>query len=228
MQKIFLFICCIFLMTKAVIAQGPDVAEIKKLKIKKITVYYGEKRKEGTTVTSLYFDVNGHDTVSYAGKKRVSYNTIEYDKKQQPLTINSFSNDGVQNSKTIFTYKPDGSYTVVNTDLLLGLKTTDVYDKKGLQLTHTVPDGTVYRYVYNTKKQLTKYYSIPRKGGVKFTKEYTYNAIGQITGSVNKGDYPFTSVYEYDSKGLLKKIISTSVNESGQKVSAVQYYEYDY
>ena len=228
MQKLFLFLCGSILLSNTVISQGPGAAEIKKLKIKKMIVYYGEKGKEGTSIASAYFDANGNDTADYTSGKRISYKVIEYDAMQRPKTIMAFSDKNEQKDKTIFTYKTDGSFVAINTDTQFGLKNTDIFDKKGLQLTHTVPDGSVHKYVYNAKGQLSKVFSVPRNDGVKFTREYTYNAAGKLISSINKGDFPFSSTYEYDTKGLLKKVKSTSVNESSKKEISVQNYEYGY
>ena len=129
-------------------------------------------------------------------------------------SITAFSNKGEQTDKTILTYKPDGSFVAVNTDAQFGLKNTDVFDKKGSRLSHTVPDGSVHKYVYDAKGRLTKIFSIPRNGGVKFTRSYTYNTTGKVTAVKNTGDFAYSSTYEYDAKGLLKKITAISINES--------------
>ncbi len=228
MQKLFLFLCGSLLISNSIIAQGPNTAEIKKLKIKKMIVYYGEKGKEGTSVASTYYDTYGYDTASYNAGKRVSYNVIEYDAMQRPKTITAFSDKSEQKDKTVFTYNPDGSYMSVNIDARFGLKKTDVFDNKGLNITHTVPDGSVHKYVYNAKGQLLKVYSVPKNEGVKFTREYTYNAAGKLISSINKGDFPFSSTYEYDAKGLLKRVKSTTVNESNEKEISLKNYEYGY
>ncbi|MGB4845547.1 MAG: hypothetical protein WBP16_13850 [Ferruginibacter sp.] len=183
-------------MGNAALAQEPVAAEIVKLKIKKIT----RQNQENNTVTGRtvwFYNEKGDDTAMYAYGKRIYYKLITYDAKQRMQTIEKFSDDGKKTETIKYSYKPDGSYTIENTDTQYGMKNTDIFDTKGLQLSRTIPDGSVYHYIYNNKKQLIKMYSEPKNGGLEFTNEYTYNSAGKLISKINKGEYASTSVYEY-------------------------------
>lgn len=210
------------------IAQAPDAAEIKNNKIKTITARYLIQGETDSMFTTYYYNENGHDTAYYENGARRYYNVIVYNKKLQPLTIEKFFPDGSQIDKTVFIYKTDGSSTSVNTDKQFGMKVTESYDKKGHEVSHSIPDGTIIKYVYNAKGQLTSTYSIPVHGEKKISSTYTYNAKGKIISAVNKGGFNSRSVYVYDAKGLLKKIISTSANESGSSSVSTTEYEYGF
>ncbi len=210
------------------LAQVPGRSEIKNNKIKKITVRSVEQGEDHPLITTWFYNENGDDTAYSENGDRRSYKVIGYNRKLQPLTVSRFFPDGKEMDKTVFTYKSDGSSTSVNTDAEFGMKVTDSYDKKGNQLSHTIPDGTVTRYIYNAKGQLTSSYSIPVQGEKKSTSQYTYNAKGKLIASVNKGEYASSIVYQYDAKGLLKKEIISSLSPSGEKTVNTYEYEYEY
>ena len=129
--------------------------------------------------------------------------------------------------KTIFTYKSDGSFTTVNTDVQFSLKVTGTYDKKGHQLTYSIPDGTVFKYTYNAKGQMISYYTIPVQGEKRITATFTYNAKGKMTASEKKEGYSSKTVNAYDTNGLLKKEIATWI-VSGERSISTKEYEYGY
>ena len=210
------------------LAQLPEASEIKKHKIKSLTANYKYSGEPDSIVTTYYYNENGDDTAYYDNGTRTYYKVIGYNRKLQPLTVTKFFPDGKEIDKTGFTYKPDGSFTSLNTDTQFGMKVTDIYDKKGRIISHTIPDGTVIKYVYNAKGQLTSSYSIPATGEKKVTTSYIYNAKGKMISSSTKGASNSKSIYEYDAKGLLKKKISTSVSESGEKHMSTVEYEYGY
>ena len=210
------------------IAQAPNAAEIKNNKIKKITSRHKVKGETDAFVASHFYNENGDDTAYYENDIRKYYLVVGYNRKLQPLTIAKFFPDGTAMDKTVFTYKPDGSSVSVNTDAQFGLKVTDTYDKKGHLMSETIPDGTVFKYVYNAKGQLTSTYSIPAQGDKKFTVSYSYNSKGKLIASTKKRDYSLKTVYEYDPKGLLKKQTLTSTGESGEKNMSTVEYEYGY
>jgi len=215
-------ICC------TSIAQVPEAAEIKNNKIKKITATYKYSGEPDIIVATYYYNENGDDTAYYDNGNRTYYNVIDYNRKLQPLTISKFFPDGKAMDKTVFTYKPDGSFTSVNTDTQFGMKVTENYDKKGRLMSHSIPDGTVIKYVYNAKGQLTSSYSIPARGEKKATTSYTYNPKGKMISSATKGAFNSKITYEYDTKGLLKKSTSSSVSESGEKHVSTVEYDYGY
>jgi len=218
---LFTNICC------ECAAQAPEAAEIKNNKVKKITSHYKGQDGAETFVATYYYNENGDDTAYYEGDARKYYKTVGYNRKLQPLTIEKFFPSGTAMDKTTFTYKPDGSAISVNTDTQFGMKVTETYDKKGHRLSLSIPDGTVIKYVYNAKGQLTSSYSIPIKGEKKSTTTYTYDGKGKMVNSVNTPGNAKTS-YQYDKNGLLKKRIVTSTDESGEKKTTMVEYEYGY
>ncbi len=229
MQKLFIFISGLLLLSNVAVAQELTAAEIKKLKIKKITVETVEKddHESHSSKTESFYDANGNDTAFYFEGTRNWYKVIEYDAKQRPVTVTRFSNDGTQTNKTVFTYKPDGSFTAVENDLQYGFSTTDAFDKKGAQLTHNIPDGSIHKYVYNSKGQLTKIYSVAKKDAVQFSREYSYNSAGKVTSTKNKGDYSFKTTYAYDQKGLLKTATTTYADDPKGEIIE-KHYQYGY
>ncbi|MES2430493.1 MAG: hypothetical protein V4556_06110 [Bacteroidota bacterium] len=215
MLKKFLITLISFIISINVFAQRPIPAEIKTKKIKKIITTHQEQGSEISTKSETYYDAQGNDTAEYSGGLRTWYYVIEYNKNVKPTKITEYNADGTQKGITIYSYKPDGSYTSTFTDEQFGMKDVDLYNKDGQILQSTIPDGTVIKYVYNSKKLLIKKFSIPKNGGVKFTEQFTYDAKNKMTSKKREGDYPGTEKYEYDSKGLLKKIEFTSEGYSG-------------
>jgi len=209
-------------------AQLPDAAGIKNKRIKKITSRHMSYGETDPIVVKKYFDENGNDTAYYENDVRKYYNVIVYDRMLRPLTISRFFPDGSPMDKTVFTYKADGSFSSVNTDVQFGMKMTDIYDKKGKQLSHSIPDGTIIKYQYNAKGQLISDYTIPAKGEKKVTTTYTYNAKGKITGELYKGEGSSKAIYEYDTNGMLKKETRTSTSDTGEKHVSTVEYEYGY
>ena len=228
MKKKFLVSLILLSAGLGLYAQLPAAPEIKEKKIKKITKKSKYENSDVVSVTEWYYNANGDDTATYDDGIRRSYKIILYDAKQRIHSIKQYSAGGNETDETIYTYKPDGSFKTVNTDKQFGLKNTSEYDTKGSQKNRTIPDGSIYQFVYNTKGQLIKQYSIPKNRGIKFSKAYTYNAAGKLTASENTGDYPFSSRYEYDAGGLLKKVANTSVGDDNKKEVSIEYYEYKY
>jgi hypothetical protein len=229
MQKIFILVTGLIFLSNALIAQELTAAEIKKLKIKKITVETIEKDEHESkrSKTEYFYDTNGNDTAFYFEGTRNWSKLIEYDGKQRPATITRFSNDGTQTNKTVFTYNPDGSFIAVDNDTQYGFSTTDAFDKKGSQLTHSIPDGSMHKYMYNNKGQLTKIYAVAKKDAVQFSREYRYNSAGKLISTKNKGDYVFSTTYEYDQKGLLKKTTTRYADDPKGEI-IIKNYEYGY
>jgi len=227
MKKSGLFFIAFLLFAISLSAQELTNAEIRKNRIRKITIYYGEKGKPGTNVSVFYYDANGYDTVQYNDGNRYQYKKNVYDAAQRLLSVSVYSAEGQLAEKSVYTYNPDGSFSEENTDMAFGLKNIAKCDKNGVPVSRTLPDGSIHKYEFNAKGQLVKLYSIPNNGGVKFSRAYTYNAAGKLTASKNTGDFPFTSSYEYDAKGFLIKVSTTTKNESGGNDIGYRYYEYE-
>lgn len=227
MKKYSFILTGFLLFTVSATAQELTNAEIRKNKIAKITIYYGEKGKPGTTVSVFYYDANGYDTAQYNDGNRYQHKNNVYDAGGRLTTVSVYSADGKLAEKSIYTYNADGSFSEENTDMVYGLKNIYRCDKKGVPLDRTIPDGSVHKYVFNAKGQITRFYSIPKNGGVKFSREYTYNAAGKLSAAKNTGDFPFTDSYEYNAKGFLIKVTITTKNEDGGKILNYRYYEYE-
>lgn len=210
------------------LAQAPEPTEIKNNKIKWISSRYLIQGETDSTVITYYYNENGHDTAYYENGARRYYKQAGYNRKLQLLTVEKFFPDGTEIDKTIYLYKPDGSFTAVNTDKQFGMKVTDMYDKKGRRVSHSIPDGTIIKYVYNAKGQLASSYSIPAHGEKKVSTSYTYNAKGKLIASANKGGFNSKTSYIYAANGLLKKTVSTSTSESGESAVSTAEYEYGY
>ncbi len=224
MKKQFLITFIITLLSSSLLAQMPTEKEIKAKKIKKITIFGKEKGAESNTKTEYYYDAEGNDTARYDEGQRSSYKIIEYNTKRKPVKITDYAPDGKETGVTTYTYKADGSSAATFTDTHFGMKNTYQYDKNGKILQFSIPDGSVVKYIYNSKGLLTKQYSIPSNGGVKYTTIYTYNAKNKMVLSKRTGDYASTGKYEYDkSTGLLIKTESIS-----PEYSSTSTYEYSY
>lgn len=227
MKKYSLILSGILLFTVSATAQELTNAEIRKNKIRKITIYYGEKGKPGTNVSVFYYDANGYDTAQYNDGNRYQYKKNVYDAGRRLMSVSVYSAEGKLAEKSVYSYNADGSSSEENTDMMFGLKNIARCDKKGVPLDRTLPDGSVHKYVFNAKGQMTRFYSIPKNGGVKFSREYTYNAAGKLTAAKNTGDFPFTDSYEYNDNGFLIKVTISTKNESGGNDLNYRYYEYE-
>ncbi len=225
-QKKFLLVCFSLFTAGIVSAQQPTAEEIKNLKIKKISL--AEQQGFADSKTELYFDANGNDTAGYAFGIKSYSKTIEYDEKQRINAIKVFSAEGEETESTVYTYNPDGSFTTLNKDKKYGLVNKGEYNKKGQIVSHTVPDGSIKHYEYNANDQLIKLYSEPKNDGIKFTNTYTYNKAGKLISQEDTGDFPATSTYVYDDKGLLTKAIITTGNVTEGVVSTIYIYEYSF
>jgi YD repeat-containing protein len=98
------------------------------------------------------------------------------------------------------------------------MKNTYTYDQMGRQTSFTIPDGSVIKYTYNAKGQLTAARAVSKENGLKMNSTYTYNAKGKLVRLKTTGDYPSDIQYEYGADGLLKK----------EKAGIVNTYEYSY
>jgi YD repeat-containing protein len=215
------------LVTGGALAQQPSAAQIKAKKIKKITVLYSGDSGSIPETYVYYYDQFGNDTSLYMNGNRYSYKIISYDKNGRRVTEERFFASGDKMDKTDFTYKSDGSFTSINTDSQFGMKVTELYDKKGNQLSHTIPDGTVIKYTYNGKGQKASMYSIPIKGEKKFVVAYSYGSNGRMNSSTRSGDSISKSTYVYDNNGFLKKETILTQTESAEKHQSFVEYSYE-
>lgn len=205
-------IILLLVFVNAVYAQLPTAIEIKENKIKRIVILRNEATNP--SLVEWYYDDNGYDTAKYENGKRLNYKKIDYNTKNQPIKITQYSDDGRLMDVSVYTYKPDNSFIIKNTDSQFGLVNTATYDKKKNIVKYTIPDGSEIKYVYNAKGKLVKSYSIPKNSGVKMTQTLTYNAKGKIEKSTTVGDYPGSITYQYNANGLLIKTTSVGNGES--------------
>jgi YD repeat-containing protein len=203
--------------------------EIKKFRISKITKLSTTNGSEQTKKDEIWYDDKGNDTSeSLDGEvyKRVKY---EYNTKKQAVKSTSYHADGTEIETAIYTYKPDGSYMIGNTDKSFGMTDYTYYNKAGKKTKSVSPDKTERAYSYDAKGRLLSIKSKPDDSGAVVTDiQYAYNAKGQITREVNKGDYKWTKTYTYDGKGLIAKCRNNSVTDGVADPEVTSSYEYEF
>jgi len=203
--------------------------EIKKFKIQKLTKLLVTKNHEAVRKTAIWYDEKGNDTAEYNGAELFRRTKDEYNSKGQAITRIRFGADGNETETAIYTYKPDGSCTISNTDKSFGM--TDVtYCNKAGNTTKTIsPDKSEKIYTYDAKGHLLKIKSnAGDNGGVIIDQQYTYNANGQLTRVVSKGDFKWTQTYRYGPKGLLAKSKMNSVTDGVADPEVNYTYEYEF
>lgn len=225
MQIRYFFLLILIGFSGSSMAQMPTAAEIKAQKIKKIT---RQKVGDNSTAgkTEWLYNANGDEIAMYSYGNRSYYNELEYDAKKRIKSIKKFADDGKERETTMYNYKPDGSFTTVNTDKAYGMTISTVYNSKGNPVSETIPDGSIRHSIYNSQGQLIKYYAVPKNDGMEFTNTYKYDKAGKLVSQVNTGEYGATMNYDYDAKKLLKKSTTTVVDEDGNK--EITEYEYKY
>lgn len=210
-------------------AQKPTPSDIIKWKIKKMIV------RGNSDTTVFVYDSNGRDTAEWENgklliRKEITYKNITVGKtisKVMPILIKTFSSNGQLQLTKIFSYKSDGSYSTKETDAHFGMTNTGKYDKEDKILQYVIPDGSVYKYQYDTKGRLTKMYSVPAKGGIKFNAAYRYNSKDQMIEIKGFEEYQgHITQYEYDTNGLLQK--EKIMDENGQEVLSEYHYSYEF
>jgi YD repeat-containing protein len=202
--------------------------EIKKFKISKIiklSVTHGE---EAVQKNELWYDSNGNDTAEYNGAGLYRRTKYEYNPKGQVATRTRYKADGKETDTALYNYKPDGSYTISNTDKDFGMTDFTYYDKSGKITKTASPDGAERIYTYEGKGRLTKIKSKSDNGGVVTDLQYTYNAKGQLIKEVSKGDYKWTKTCTYNAKGLIAKSKSNSVTDGVADPEVTVTYEYEF
>ena len=207
----------------ATTAQLPTASEIAQQKIKKITRIYQENTKASIT---WQYNNNGHETSMYAYGKRINYKQITYSDNNRIITLKQFLDNCTESNNSVYQYNEDGSYRIDDTGKQYGTKSNSSFNKKGQPVSSTVPDGSIYHYLYNEKGLLIKMFSEPKNGAIVFTNEYVYDTNGKLVTQTNTGQYTATIAYEYGSNGLLtKETITAGTTETGKEIT-VFLYEY--
>jgi YD repeat-containing protein len=203
--------------------------EIKKFKISKITKLSVTNGNETIQKDEIWYDNNGNDTVEYTGSEVYRRTKYEYNPKVQVIGRTRYKADGKEIETSVYTYKPDGSYTISNTDKDFGMTDLTYCDKSGKTTKMVSPDRTERIYSYDAKGRLLKIKSKPNdSGGVVTDLQYTYNAKGQLIKEVNKGDYKWTKTYTYNAKGLIAKTKSNTVTDDVADPEVTVTYEYEF
>jgi len=203
--------------------------EIKKFKISKLTKLTATKGEETVQKTAIWYDEHGNDTAEYNGGELYRRTKYEYNSKGQVVSRTRFSAEGNETETAIYTYKPDDSYTISNTDKNFGMTDLTYCDKAGKTTKTVSPDKSEKVYTYDAKGRLLKVKSkAGDNGGVVIDQQYTYNANGQLIKVVSKGDYKWSQIYSYGPKGLLKKSKINSVTDGVADPEVNYVYEYEF
>jgi hypothetical protein len=209
-------------------AQYPQ-KEIKKFKISKITTLATTAGNDAAQKSETFFDDKGNDTAEYSNGQLSRRTIYEYTPKGQTIKRIRYKADGKEIETAIYTYTPDGSYTISNTDKDFGMTDMTYCDKSGKTIKTVSPDKSEKIYTYDSKGHLlhTKSKSSDN-GGVVVDIQEIYNANGQLSKEISKGDYKWTRTYSYNTKGLITKCRNTSVTDGIADPEVTYTYEYEF
>jgi len=197
--------------------------EIKKYKISKIIKEsYNTDSSESQTTETLY-DRNGNDTAIFMDGQLYKHSIYKYNSKSQAVKSVTSKPDGSEMETAAYTYKPDGCYTISNTDKTYGLTDHVYYDKTGKITKTQSPDGAERIHTYDATGKLMKIKTKPGDDGILTDIQYTYNRKGQCVKEINNGEYKWMTTYTYDTRGLINKAV-TQYPDDGTK----SYYSYEY
>jgi YD repeat-containing protein len=202
--------------------------EIKKFRISKITKLTVTKGDETTQRNEVYFDANGYDTAEYNGADLYCRTTYQLNANGQVMSRTRYKPDGKEIETATFNYKPDGSLVISNTDKDFGMTELTYCNRSGKVVMTKSPDGTERNYSYDSKGKLARVRSKPNNGGVVTDLQYSYNEKGQLLKEQSKGDYKWTNIYSYNSKGLISKIKRTSISDGVADPEVTITYEYEF
>ncbi len=224
-MKRLLALTCLLTSNLAWSQVGPH--EIKKYKISKITKAYTTSDDSGGVKYETFYDRNGNDTAEYIFDGLYKRSDYEYDLRARIIRRRSYRQDGSEIETAVYDYRPDGSYTISNTDSVFQLTDKTYFDRHG-RITRTVsPDSTERIYMYDSGGRLLKIRSGPGGNGITTDLQYSYNKKGQCSKELSRGKYKWTRTFEYDAKGLLTKAITHSTEE-GDNTKATDTYQYEF
>ena len=203
----------------------PSPNDIKKFKISYYQQYQSVKTDDDERghLSVWRFDRKGNDSLLLK-----SYDTLtaHYEYKNGKLAQRRYINqEGKENEKYEYQYKPDGSYTVLYT--AYGLKSTEWYNKNDKLIKSQSPDGNTSTYKYDTKGKLISVVSDGKNGGLKINNKYYYNVKGWLVKEEKKTDKNSTTIiYEYNERGQVIKHLETGII-SGEKFTGKATYQYN-
>ena|SRR5687767_2460791 len=219
MKTIFLLV---FLLSAISLFAQPEKEEIKKFKIKKVF----ERRIENadTTTKTWWYDRKGYDSVRLMyGETQTIKNTF----KSGRLVTKTISKAEGKPDVYIYVYNADGSYKETYTDGSFGMKSYAWYDKKDKLLKSQSPDRNTTTYKYDAKGKLLSVKSDGVNQGVKYDHRSIYNAKGQLIRSeLNTDGNKSVINYEYDQKGKLVKKVQKGTWE-GDSTESTSQFEYN-
>jgi YD repeat-containing protein len=203
--------------------------EIKKFKIAKLTTLSVAKGDETIRKNETWYDKNGNDTAQYYSGTLYRRTKYDYNSKGQIVTRTRYGADGNESETAVYTYKPDGSCTISNTDKSFGMTDLTYCDKAGKTTKTVSPDRTERTHTYDAKGKLLKIKSGPSgNGGAVTDIQYAYNPKGQMIKEMSKGDYKWTNVFTYDAKGMITKVKKNSVTDGVADPEVNYTYEYEF
>jgi YD repeat-containing protein len=198
-------------------------AEAKKMHVSSLVMTTFGRDSTKTSTQEVRYDKSGLDTAEYMDGELTKRYTYEYDSKGRVSQKKSYNKEGMEIGKGIFSYDAAGSYYLKSTDVQFGLSDFVYYDKNGRILKTKAPDGSERIYGYNKNGKLASIRSKDKKSGVYINIEYLYGPTGLRTKALSKGDYKWSTVYEYDKKGILKRSLTTSGNDDEVPMTTTLY-----
>ena len=226
MKKFIAFICLSF---PLVVFSQYTTQEIKKFKISRIikTTVNGDASE--TQKQEIFYDNKGNDTATYLDGQRYKYSIYEYNAKGQTIKRITYDHDGSENETAAYSYKPDGSYVISNTNKQFGMTDFTYYDKLERIIKTIQPDRSERIYTYDAKGRLVSVKSKPgANNGIATNIQYTYNPKGQLIKEESKGEYKWTETYTYNAKGLIAKTKRISIMDGVAEPATTSTYEYEF
>lgn len=224
-----MFFCLGFLMVAVSLLAQHSPQEIKKHKISKIIKLSRSANSETVSKTETWYDSNGNDTAEYNNGELYRRTKYEYNLNDQPITRVWYNAEGNEMETTIYSYKPDGSCTISNTDKNFGTTELIYCDKTGKILRAVQPDGSERLYTYDRRGRLLQLKSKRKENGrVVIDQQYSYNNSGKLSKVVSKGDYKWTQIHSYGANGLLSKTRINSITDGVMDPEVIYSYEYEF
>lgn len=203
--------------------------EIKKSRIARVVKSSQTKGLETVQKNETWYDEFGNDTAEYNNGELYRRTKYEYNPKGQVLSRTRYDASGNETETAVYTYKPDGTCTVSNTDKSFGMTELTYCDKGGKTIKTVSPDNSERIYTYDTKGRLAKVKSkVSDNGGVVVDIQYTYNPKGQLIKEISKGDYKWTTSYSYNTSGLVSKVKKNSATDGVPDPEVTTTYEYEF
>lgn len=228
MKQLFILSC---LFTAITLDAQHSPQEIKQLKISRIIKQSVSSDAPGSVEKheSLY-DVYGNQTAAYIGGEQITKTNNQYNTAGKLIKVINYDmmGGGAESSSTVYTYNADGSCVAKTTYPGFTSFEYKWYNKAG-QLIRTVsPDKIEENYAYDAGGKLISIKTKPGTSDEDVTDlKYSYNSNGKRSKEVSEGTYRWTKTYQYDSKGILSKVITVATDE-GEKTTTTDIYKYEF